>query len=242
MAAEVIGRIDKPEAGGVLGKRKLYIVPLVHPLPGAPDGFASRLGKYWTAVEDHVSRLEARAGMVKRIFHEGVGQSGEAAVDRLKQVDMPAFPLIDSRIQAGATLEAFDDDDLFLETIDWGRCLQLSFASRKVAETVSEAFTSTTERRMEHMSTQLDEKLGEGEAGILIASSTQGVKIPEDVEMFSIMPPELDELARWIETTAREQEEAAATAASAQESGAPAEKEIPPEGGRVSDSGLWAPE
>ena len=239
MAAEEIGRIERPEVGGVLGKRKLYIVPLVRPLPSAPDGFTSRLEKYWTAVDDHVSRLEARAGLVKRIFHEGVGQSGEAAVNRLKQVDMPAFPLINSRIEAGATFEAFDDDDLFLESVDWGRCLQLGFASRKVAETISEAFTSTTERRMEHMSAQLDEKLGEAEAGILIASSTQGVKIPEGVEMFSVMPPELDELARWVETTAREQEEGAA---SAQETGATAEQEDLPEGGRVGDSGLWTPQ
>ncbi len=78
----------------------------------------------------------ARQGDGLQLAHQlyvarAVGQFGEAAVERLKQVDLPAVPLIDSRMQAGATLGAFDDDDLFLGTIDWGRCLQLSFAAAR---------------------------------------------------------------------------------------------------------------
>lgn len=238
MATEQIGRFDKPEVGNVLEKRKLYIVALVHQMPGAPDGYATRLSKYWSAVDEHVSRLEAKAGMVKRIFHEGVGQSGDAAIDRLKQVNIAAYPLVKGRVESGASFEDFEDDDLFLEYLDWGRCMQIGFASPKVAEAVSQAFTRINEQRVENMSKTLETALGAGEAGLLIASSTQGLNIPEDVEKFSIMPPELDELMRWIESTTRNLSEVPTTNDQRETA---EQNEISTENERSEESGLWTP-
>ena len=240
MPAEELGRIERPAASGVLAARKLYVVPLVNPVAGAPEGFSSRLTNYWEAVDKHLAGLEARAGLVKRVFHEGIGQSGQAAIDQLKQVDTAAYRVVHSRIEAGATFEAFDDEELFLESIDWSRCLQIGFISRTVAETISEAYANSSKKRLAHMSQQLDEKLGASEAGVLIMSNTRGLKIPEGVEIFNIMPPELDELERWIQTILESQ--ARADAASPPGPGAPdPEGETPPEGGKVQDSGLWTP-
>lgn len=240
MPAEELGRIERPEPSGVLAARKLYVVPLVNPVAGMPEGFSSRLANYWEAVDKHLAGLEARAGLVKRVFHEGIAQSGQAAIEQLKQVDTAAYPLVHIRIEAGATFEAFDDDELLLESIDWSRCLQIGFISRNVAETISEAFSKSTEKRLAHMSKQLNEKLGASEAGVLIMSNTRGLKIPEGVEIFNIMPPELDELERWIQTTL--ESEARAADASPPGPGAPEpEGQTPPEGGKVQDSGLWTP-
>ena len=38
---EELGKIEKPEAGDIIDQRKLYVIPLVYSLPGAPDGYAS---------------------------------------------------------------------------------------------------------------------------------------------------------------------------------------------------------
>ena len=230
---EELGKIDKPEAGDIGTKRKLYVVPLVYPLPGAPDGYATRLEAYWKAVDEHASGLEARAGIVKRVFHEGISFGGQPGIDQLKQTNLPAFPLINSRVNAGASLEALDDDDMFMEALDWGRILQGGFTSRTVADTVQAAFEKSSEARIAHMAKSLSEKVGDGEAALLIISSTRGIDIPEDIEQFNIMPPELDELSRWIQETARAQEEqlsAAQAQAAAADAGPPGAAPPPPPG------------
>ena len=203
---EELGKVGKPPADDIAAKRKLYVAPLVYPLPGAPDGYATRLEAYWKAIDDHTAGLEARAGIVKRVFHEGISYGGEPGIDQLKQTNLPVYPLVNSRINSGATLEPLDDDDLFLEALDWGRIVQGGFASKKVAETVQESFEKASEARIAHMAKTLSEKIGPGEAALLIISSTRGIDIPNDIEQFNIMPPELDALSRWIQETAKAQE------------------------------------
>lgn len=244
MAAEELGQIQRPQAGNVGEKRKLYFVPLVYPIPGAPDGFSGRLSKYWEAVDDHVERMEAKAGIVKRIFHEGIAYGGQTGLDQLKQVNTPAFPFVNGRVQSGADFEALEHDDTFLEAMDWGRCLQIGFASRKVAETVQEAFQKASEARLEHMAQQLDDRLGEGEAGVLIMSDSRAIRTPNDAEVFHIVPRELDELNRWLQQELQAQQKAAQGAATGQ--GEPAQgAETAGEPGSEEESsggsGLWVP-
>ncbi len=243
--SEELGKIEKPPAGDIGGKRKLYIAPLVYPLPGAPDGYASRLEAYWKAVDHHAASLEARAGIVKRVFHEGISYAGEPGIDQLKQTNLPVYPLINSRVNAGATLEALDDDDLFLEALDWGRIIQGGFASKKVAETIQESFEKASEARIAHMAKALGEKLKAGEAALLIISSTRGIDIPDDIEQFNIMPPELDALSRWIQETARAQEAEIQAAQAQATSGepAPASAGATPDSPQDNGEGptLWTP-
>ena len=97
MAPEELGRIEKPEASAVIGKRKVYLVTMVSPLPGAPEGFTSRLKNYWDAINTNVSQLEARAGIVNRIFHEAVSVSGDLGLNLVSQVNQPAWSMVKSR-------------------------------------------------------------------------------------------------------------------------------------------------
>ena len=74
MAPEELGQIEKPDASSVIGKRKVYFVNMVSPMPGAPEGYTSRLKNYWDAVDANIGLLEARAGMVNRIFRDQSGK------------------------------------------------------------------------------------------------------------------------------------------------------------------------
>jgi len=210
MAAEELGRIERPDAGGVLGQRKAYIAPLMYPIPGAPEGYAERLDAYWTAIDEHVSRLEARAGTVKRVMHEGVAQSGEGGLKIVEQINKPALALISSRISSGATFEAFEDEDLFTQVLDWTRCMQVGLVNRKVADTVQEAYAKAADERQKHVEKRFEEAIGEAEAALLLVGSSRGLTLPEGTEIFNVVPPELDALERWV----REANEAIRAAAS----------------------------
>jgi len=243
MAPEELGRIEKPEASAVIRKRKVYLVTMVSPLPGAPEGFTSRLKNYWDAINTNVSQLEARAGIVNRIFHEAVSVSGDLGLNLVSQVNQPAWSMVKSRMEAGATLEAFDNDDLFSQIVDWSRCMQVGLSSQAVADVIQENYAAAAEARFEGMSKALEEKIGDAEAAIVIISSARSIKMPEGAEQFNVMPPELDELVRW---TREASEQAMAEAQRAQEAVAAGEdphaghdhsQDQPENGG----SGLWTP-
>ena len=217
MAAQPLGRIQRPEAGVILGEKKLYMAALVYPIPGAPKGFTDRLNAYWKAIDDHVGRLEARAGIVKHIFHEGIADAADAGLEAVKEVNEPAHSLIKSRVDAGAEFEALEDDEAFAEAVDWSRCVQLGFMSRKVADTVSEAYRTATEARFDHMKKAIEESLGQSDAGLLIAASTRGLQLSSTIHIYNVVPPQLDELMRWLRDTA------ATGMPTAEEAGAPPE-------------------
>jgi hypothetical protein len=121
--------------------------------------------------------------------------------------------------------------------------------SQAVADVIQEKYTEAAQARYEQMSKILDEKLGDSESAILIMSSAQGITMPEGAEQFNVMPPELDELARWTRemnekmmAQAQAQQQAAAAGAGPSvepghegHSHGPAGE--PDEGG----SGLWTP-
>ena len=236
MAENELGKIERPDAGSVLGQRKAYIAALMYPMPGAPEGYAEKLDAYWAAVDDHVSRLEARAGTVKRILHEGIGSGGEEGLEIVEQINKPALRLIKTRVSSGATFEAFEDEDLFTQVLDWTRCLQVGLMNRKVAGTVQEAHSKASEERQKHVEKRLGEVIGEAEAALLLVGSARGLKLPDGTEVFNVVPPELDALERWI----REANEAIRAAAQgARESASRSEGD----GGGSSESGpkLWTP-
>jgi len=243
MAPEELGRVEKPDASAVIGKRKVYLVTMVSPLPGAPGGFTSRLKNYWDAIDANVSQLEARAGMVNRIFHEAVSVSGDLGLNLVSQVNQPAWSMVKNRMESGATLEAFDNDDLFSQIVDWSRCIQVGLSSQAVADVIQEKYASAAEARFEGMSKALEEKIGDAEAAIVIISSARGIKMPEGAEQFNVMPPELDELVRWTRVAS---EQAMAEAQRAQEAVAAGEdphaghdhSQGEPENG---GTGLWTP-
>ncbi|MBP64260.1 MAG: hypothetical protein CL727_00590 [Chloroflexi bacterium] len=200
MTAEEIGSIGKATAGDILASRKIYLVTMVQPSPGAPDGFEQRYNDYWSAVEQQISKLETTAGTVNRIFAEGVIGRGDDAMLMVQQSNPGAHSVVRQRVSAGAVFEEFEDTDLFGQVIDWGRCLQGGLINQTVADEIQTKYTEASEKRSKHLLKQLNEGILESEAGLLL-SGDPSIAIPGGVEKFLISPPELDALQRWVQQT-----------------------------------------
>ena len=200
MTAEEIGSIGKATAGDILASRKIYLVTMVQPSPGAPDGFEQRYNDYWSAVEQQISNLETTAGTVNRIFAEGVIGRGDDAMLMVQQSNPGAHSVVRQRVSAGAVFEEFEDTDLFGQVIDWGRCLQGGLINQTVADEIQTKYTEASEKRSKHLLKQLNEGILESEAGLLL-SGDPSIAIPDGVEKFLISPPELDGLQRWVQQT-----------------------------------------
>ena len=219
-------------------RRKAYLVSMVQTSPDAPPEFTSHYEAYWRAVDEHVASLEMRVGPVARVFVEGVGFGGEEGLLRVQQADRQAHRLVKSRLDSGAVLEPYEDQDLFEQVVDWGRILQLGFVSQTVAGTARDAFETAGEKRLEHVGQRLAESIMESEAALIIASSDVGEVLPAEVERFIVSPPELDRLIRWVrEQTETAQREVEAMRRDAAQQGA----EGPQDPGSSAGSGLWTP-
>ncbi|MCZ6539533.1 MAG: hypothetical protein O6922_06875 [Chloroflexi bacterium] len=198
MTAEELGTVGKSAAGDILTSRKAYIVTMAQPSPGAPDGFEERYNAYWSAVDQQLSQIEARAGTVVRIFAEGVIGKGDDAMLMLQQSNPGAHSIVRQRVSAGAVFEEFEDTDLFGQVIDWGRCLQLGLINQTVADEIQARYAEATQKRTEHLQKRLEEGILESEAALILGGD-QTVKIPDGIERFLISPPELDALERWVQ-------------------------------------------
>jgi hypothetical protein len=228
----------------VLTKRKVYIVPMIQPSPQAPDGFDERFKAYWQAVDQQVSGLESRAGVVGRVFAEGVLGKGDDALLMLQQTNPDAHRVVKARVDAGARFDSYEDDELFGEIVDWGRCLSVPFVTQGVASAVSASYQDAAARRQRHLETRLQEGIEDGEA-LLLLSGSSDVQFPPDIERFVVAPPELDQLERWVRATneaiRKEAEQAAARGEQPGQRPPAQSSGQADQGGTTSGSGLWTP-
>jgi hypothetical protein len=95
-------------------------------------------------------------------------------------------------------LEAVEERELLEQVTDWQRCLMLGFMSDKVASRVSELYVEAARKRNESIAKKISETLKNDEAGLLFIREEHSVQFPSDVEVFSIFPPALDEIHRWL--------------------------------------------
>ena len=96
--SEELGSINKPEAGDIMQNKKVYIVTLVQAQPGAPEGFEEKYNKYWEAIENHLSQIETKAGVVNKIFCEGIVGKGDDAKLMLEQSNPGAYNIVRRRL------------------------------------------------------------------------------------------------------------------------------------------------
>jgi len=99
--------------------------------------------------------------------------------------------------QSGAVFEATEDKELADENMDWERFLFMGFISHKVAKIVSDFYVEASRKRYEHVAQRIDETLKANEVGILFIQEGHMVQFPQDIEVFSVAPPALDEIHRW---------------------------------------------
>ncbi len=196
--AEELGKIEKPEAREFENKRKLCLVPLLYSWESAPNEYVEKFNLYWQQVREHIANLESKIGEVNRIYHESITIAGEEGLKVLERLNPSSCQLARDKCQSIAQVEAVEDSELAEESMDWERHLLLGFISQKVAKTVSDFFAEASRKRYEHIATRIDETLKDNEVAILFIREGHRVQFPPDIEVFSVAPPALDEIHRWL--------------------------------------------
>ena len=210
--AQELGRISRPEADRYRGRRKLILLPLVYsPATDDPDG-AATLHNYWQQAQTQVAALENALGGLRRIYHESVTQGGADGLEQLKAGDRRSYSLVSLKCETGAILEATEDLEILLETLDLQRCLMMPMASPTVATRLQEWHAEASRRRYGHIAGRIDSTLEEEGAGLLLISERHSVQFPSDVEVFYVSPPALDDFRRWLQNWAARQQQADAGA------------------------------
>ena len=201
--SEELGKVEKPEAKQFQGKRKLYLVPIVYSFEGAPEDYVAKYTEYWKQVKQHLLNLESRMGTVDVVYHESVTIAGDKGLEIMEKLSPLSCEITRDRCRSGAKLEVIEEAELTEETMDWERHLMMGFISNKVAKTVSELFQEASRKRFEYIAGRINETLGDDESAILFIRENHRVQFSPDIEIFSVMPPALDEIHRWLRERSR---------------------------------------
>lgn len=204
---EQLGKIEKPEAEQFKGGKKLYLVPLIFSGEDAPAEYKERCQRYWQQVAEQLANLEQKIGRVNRVYHESISLSGEEGMKLAEKINQSCYQIAKNKCDNGATFEVIEDEELLGEVIDWERCVLLGFATMKVASKVSEFYTEASKKRYEFMVNKITETLKDNEAGLLFIREGHRLQFPKDIEVFSIFPPALDEIHRWLRDEADKKKE-----------------------------------
>ncbi len=192
-----LGKIEKPDAEHFMSKRKLYLVPLIFAGEEAPAEYVERFNLYWEQASQHIANLESKIGKVSHVYHESIALAGEHGLKVVEKLNPSCYQIASDKCQSGAVLEATEDKELVEESMDWERCLLMGFMSQKVAKMVSEFYLEAYRRRYEYIARRIDETLRDNEVGMLFIREGHMVQFPQDIEVFSVAPPALDEIRRW---------------------------------------------
>lgn len=202
-----LGKIEKPGAAAFSSKRKLYCVPALYPIPEADAAFRELFERYWSEVAQQLGRLEA-AGKIGKVFCEHITASGEDALTFLSGIHETVRSIIKEKMEAGAEILSIERDDLLGPFLDWINCLR-TVRTQEVFSRVFELFADSAEKRRSHLLKSIDSSLGQGEAGLLIMSDDERVRLPfpPDIEVFLVTPPSYDDILRWFRQKAKDADE-----------------------------------
>ena len=74
----------------------------------------------------------------------------------------------------------------------------MGFLTQKAARVVSAFYRKSSRKRYEHIARRIDETLKTNEVAILFIREGHMVQFPQDIKVFSVAPPVLDEIHRWL--------------------------------------------
>jgi hypothetical protein len=195
---EQLGKIERLGVECFKQGKKLYLVPLVYSGEEGPDEYKEKCSRYWQQVTEQLTNLASKIGRVNRVYHESIFQCGEDGIKALERLHPSSYQIAKTQCDDGAIFEKIEERELFEEVMDWQRCLMLGFISDKVASKVSEFYVEAARKRNEFMAKRISETLKDDEAGLLFIREEHSVQFPSGVEVFSILPPALDEIHRWL--------------------------------------------
>jgi hypothetical protein len=196
--AEELGKIEKPSISDFKKGRKCYFVPLIYGNKNLPEEYQVKYHKYWEQVEKQVAELAAKLGEVQRIYHELIASTGEEGLKTIAALSEKSHKIVQQCLGKKAQLEALEDNDILTEYMDWNRCLLIGLQNPGVMSRVYDFYTEAGKKRNKHIARKLDETLKENEIGLLLMRENHQVQFPEDIQVFYVAPPALDELKRWL--------------------------------------------
>jgi len=82
--------------------------------------------------------------------------------------------------------------------MDWERHLLIGFISQKVARIVSDFFNEASKKRYDFIIDKINETLKPKESALLFIREGHTIQFPGDIEVFTISPPALDDIYRWL--------------------------------------------
>jgi hypothetical protein len=204
--AEELGKIEKLEIEQ-FGLRKLYVVPLFFSGADAPADYKEKLERYWREVNEQIANQEAKVGKIKRIYHESLSIGGEEGLKIIAEINALSHLIVKDKVDCGAVFEATELAELADECMDWERCLLMGLFSQKAVKTIAELYQQCALKRYEYISRRIDETLQKGEAAILFIREGHMVQFAKDIEVFSVAPPGLDDIHRWLRDRSKQIEE-----------------------------------
>ena len=204
--SQELGKIEKPDSADFKKGRKLFLVSLIYASKEAPEEYKEKYELYWQQVAEQVLNLESKIGLVKRIYHESISMDGEEGLSIIEKLNAKSHQIARQKCENDAELQALEDRELAEECIDWQRCLLIGLISEKAAKKITEYYRDATRKRYEYISKRIDKTLKKDEIAILFIQEGHMVQFPRDVEVFSIAPPALDEIHRWLRDNAERQQ------------------------------------
>lgn len=196
--SEELGKIEKPAASNFKRTRKIFLVPLVYSYSEAHAEYVEKFDLFWRQVAEQISNLESKLGKVKLVLHESISTAGDEGLKIMEKMNPKSHEITVQKCQCGARLEIMEDKELAEECMDWERCLFIGFLSDKVARKISESYFEASKRRYELIGKNIDKLLKADEAAVLFIREGHRVQFPQDIEVFSVAPPALDEIHRWL--------------------------------------------
>jgi frataxin-like iron-binding protein CyaY len=197
-----LGKINKPEAVSFRHSRKLFLVPLLYSAKDAPPEYIEKFDLYWQQVNEHIENLETKLGKINRVYHESITIVDENSLHIMERLNPKSSQIARQKSQNGAKIEVIEDRQLAEECMDWERCLLVGLLSDVVARKVSEFYIDAARKRYEHINKRIDETLQAHEIAVLFIREGSVIQFPKDVEVFSVSPPALDEIHRWLRNRA----------------------------------------
>jgi hypothetical protein len=126
-----LGKIDRPQAGEFVGKRKLYCVANIYTVEDAPNDYKELVDRYWNEVVQQIEKIEA-AGRTKKIFCEIIYEQGDEALNILNKINARIFQIIKSRIEEGGTLIPLEKKEILGPYTDWQKLPEGSIHARGI--------------------------------------------------------------------------------------------------------------
>ena len=197
--AEKLGKVKKPLAKKFKKGRKLFFVPLIFKPFESDKEFLELFNKYWEQAQTQVKNLEEKLAKVKKVYHELVTSTSEKGTKAIEQMNTGSYDITKHCLDKGASIQQIEDGDMLLEFMDWSRCLSVGLQNQKVFSQVYQSFLKAQKRRNEHIAKRIDETLKSNEVGILLMREGHQIQFVQDIQVFYVAPPSLDEIRRWFQ-------------------------------------------